>query len=451
MKLKKKLRAFFTLTRKANGGFTLVELIVVIAILGILGGVGTVGYSSYVKNANKKADMNLASNIVRVVDTAGKSYMTDFTVEGQYEKGLQKPVGFIVLSYEPFDDNSHVKIVVPEDSTDNPLDFALSAAYGSDYLNTIQLKYNAWESGTYASFYAEAEDMINQVETLGDKVIGMMDLLDTLGGDLVAYNDDGSITINYFISSQTIPVFSQKYSGDAGTENLVKSLADEMAKVDRATFVNTWATLTSSDQEGFGLPGREHYSAVRGAYSQCFANYVSAAADHTNCASHAANIQAYGEEAGTLISSKITNSTLKRLAEGTINAAANGVKFPLAVVGATYNNGSGLTENASDWTKCDECYKLWQKYYNSDQARADAGAFYDTMVAASTFDSSDPANEGQTLMSWAKDQAKIFGQMYTAVEGYCEGRSAIVVAVYETDGALELQIIPDSADARKRN
>lgn len=39
MNLKKKIKGFFTLTRKANSGFTLVELIVVIAILAILGGV----------------------------------------------------------------------------------------------------------------------------------------------------------------------------------------------------------------------------------------------------------------------------------------------------------------------------------------------------------------------------------------------------------------------------
>ena len=36
---------------KANGGFTLVELIVVIAILGILVGVGMPAYSNYVSKA----------------------------------------------------------------------------------------------------------------------------------------------------------------------------------------------------------------------------------------------------------------------------------------------------------------------------------------------------------------------------------------------------------------
>ena len=41
---------------KKNGGFTLVELIVVIAILAILAGVAVPAYSGYIENANKAAD-----------------------------------------------------------------------------------------------------------------------------------------------------------------------------------------------------------------------------------------------------------------------------------------------------------------------------------------------------------------------------------------------------------
>ena len=59
MDLKKKLKAFFTLERRANDGFTLVELIVVIAILAILAGVAIPAYSGYVTKAEEAADLAL--------------------------------------------------------------------------------------------------------------------------------------------------------------------------------------------------------------------------------------------------------------------------------------------------------------------------------------------------------------------------------------------------------
>ena len=61
--MKKKMKAFFTMNRHANEGFTLVELIVVIAILAILAGVAVPAYSGYIEKANRAGDEQLLSAV----------------------------------------------------------------------------------------------------------------------------------------------------------------------------------------------------------------------------------------------------------------------------------------------------------------------------------------------------------------------------------------------------
>lgn len=77
MNVKQKLRKFFTLTRTADGGFTLVELIVVIAILAILAGVAVPAYNGYINYAGQAADEQLMAAVNSAFGAACLEYGMD--------------------------------------------------------------------------------------------------------------------------------------------------------------------------------------------------------------------------------------------------------------------------------------------------------------------------------------------------------------------------------------
>lgn len=138
MNLRKKIRDFVTLTGKSDGGFTLVELMVVIAIMAILGGVSVAGYSTYVKKTNMQADRTLAAEVARALQT---HYYTS------YDGTDTSKGGYVVLNYGE---------AARADGDDNYARAALEDTYGENWAEIAQLKYDGWEFNTDA-FYAMAK------------------------------------------------------------------------------------------------------------------------------------------------------------------------------------------------------------------------------------------------------------------------------------------------------
>ena len=132
-------------TMKKNGGFTLVELIIVIAILAILSTGAIAGYSRYINNANK---------------TAMEAILSDIQTSAILANADAGKVGSIVVT-EGATSNGKVTltvVVAPEDgktlSTSFGANFAITGAQvvnpstAGTFQFTLSVSANAWEATT---------------------------------------------------------------------------------------------------------------------------------------------------------------------------------------------------------------------------------------------------------------------------------------------------------------
>lgn len=162
--MKKKLKRLFALRRNADGGFTLVELIVVIAILAILGGVAVPAYSGYVKKANMQADISLAGE---VADALSLYY---------YSHPNEKASGFVVLQKDG------------QASGDGEVgDAAMQAVFGEGWKESAKLKYGEWNGAgmlDVLSGYTEADlqNITNSTYLTESSTEGLMDAVNVLTG-----------------------------------------------------------------------------------------------------------------------------------------------------------------------------------------------------------------------------------------------------------------------------
>ena len=146
MNLKKKMKNFFTLSRKTDGGFTLIELIVVIAVMAILAGVGTAGYAGYIKSANKKADIALVGNVMRAVETAAYNPVNDgFYATNSFGTLKSVPLGFVILSNE--NDVQTISVdatgttIEQSQTKEEEFYYYTATSSGKDIYTSIKIKY----------------------------------------------------------------------------------------------------------------------------------------------------------------------------------------------------------------------------------------------------------------------------------------------------------------------
>lgn len=129
-------------TMKKNGGFTLVELIIVIAILAILSTGAIAGYSAYIKSANDAAVEAVLSDIYTsaVLANAETGNVT-VTVE-EDGSNLKVTVAGIGSKFEELFEDSLSRLSMANHTSD--------VANDTTYVGSIA-KPTAWENSNYGA------------------------------------------------------------------------------------------------------------------------------------------------------------------------------------------------------------------------------------------------------------------------------------------------------------
>ena len=259
MKLIMILKNFFTLDVHNHAGFTLVELIIVIAIIAILSSVAVAGYSSYIKKANKQADMTLVSEIENALMLA-------------YYSGELSNGGVVVLS-------------VDDVAKADGLEDVMKNAFGDNWQNTLKLKYTGWKGSsayTVSQNWNDSTYSDNQQQLLTD-VQQLTNALETF----VATSGTQFIGQDYM-------TFADQYGIDVTDSTQVANaaslyVAEQTKKVNVDEFVKAWTrnsgasadlsnnNFTKSEVGSLGIMGSlaAHYARAESLAAYVDANYSS--------------------------------------------------------------------------------------------------------------------------------------------------------------------------------
>ena len=276
MNLKKKLKKFFAQNRSNDGGFTLVELIVVIAILGILAGVGTVGYSGYIKKANMAADQQLFSDIETAIHLAYYGDRDNFDF------------GYVALS-----PNSDAVASTAD------LQAAMATMFGEDWAATLRVKSSEWESASYAgsSFHGSETALLTTVEGLTET----LEQLISTNNSLVGAN------FTNFMNGISVDTSDNGAIADAAVLYVAKDSA-QMSAEQRQQAINAMAGMMVS-----GFPTADNFNgsvvAASAAYYAMVEGYCRYAAEKGNSAPlDALNASGFGTnptDAQTAVNTKV--------------------------------------------------------------------------------------------------------------------------------------------------
>ena len=290
--------------------------------------------------------------------------------------------------------------------TSHELYKAIEAAF--DNPSALKLKYDGWtteEGIDYATFYESAPALLEDVESLGNLLIIGSSLTDLgLSG---SYGDTNEVVIGV---SNNI----------ATTHSTVESWLDVWENDSEMTW----------DSYGFGLRGRENYSAARVGYNNAFASYLDAIHPDGN-SPYSDIIRDFNAQELDLLVTK--------------------VGLPGLVCTDAFNDTSSPLRKKLSATALAEVQSAYEDYISSPVCKENGIVLYNALVTFSQ--TSDVAKAytdmyGGSIFDYYNSYVDEMAALYEAASDSANGGIVIIVSV--ENGNLSFNVSPSAANPRNK-
>lgn len=398
--------------KKNQKGFTLVELIVVIAIAAILSGIAVPTYIAYVDEANKAADIQLASDIGYSIKVASASVGNDI-----------QPGDYIVVGTNGTTEVTGASSVGADEDDYTQVAKAVYKSFGtlaSDSTN-VKLSYDKWAEESAAadvydnydgsSFQNNEEALLSDVQGVTDafkNFLGEEGGLDLAGDTFVDYMNALGATTDTEIANAAALYVADRSSvlmAPSVKSNFISAWKSPSTGKDLKDVLLNLSNVRDANNNALGIMGA---TAAGYAMGEAMVQYLDTV-DTTGAGAQ----EQLGESSWSSWYAKQEVYTSESTETGYQNVwnNLNNIFNTLTTAAYAYNSSAVMT------------------YYTDGKAETDAGAYLATMTAIS---------EASSLITdnLSKDNLYDDGTLYDYLTGYLQAGAVLKTLGEDAEGKI---------------